>query len=136
MGFVNHIDVEEEISHVARDVQALADSRPQTGLILNIHMCEITARNFDLIDKFPIFHHFKCLPLEDITLLRAPVLAGRAVDAAFTEKGVTLEIFIKRLSLLMSHDSLCLLENSIAMPKLLAHLHVQGILFYRSLTMC
>ena len=54
--------------------------------------------------------------LEDITLLGAPVLAGRAVDAAVKDKVVTLEKSIKRLSLLTSHD---FLKNCIAMSKLL-----------------
>ena len=54
-----------------------------------------------------------------MTLLGAPVLAGRADDAALKDIVVILEKSIKRLSILTSHDSLCLLKNSIAMPKLL-----------------
>ena len=50
LGFVDDIDMEVEVSRVARDVQTIVDSRPQTGLLLNIHKCEITTRNFDTFD--------------------------------------------------------------------------------------
>ena len=59
LGFVDDIDLEGEVSRVARDVQTIVDTRPQTGLLLNIHKCEITTRNLDIIDKFSIFQHFK-----------------------------------------------------------------------------
>ena len=37
MGFVDDIDSEGEVSHVARDVQAIIDSNASTGLTLNSH---------------------------------------------------------------------------------------------------
>ena len=72
-----------------------------------------------MIDKFSIFKDFKRVAAEDLTLLGAPVLEGRAVDNVVKDKIVTLERSIKRLSTLQSDDALCLLKNSIAMPKLL-----------------
>ena len=119
MGFVDDIDSEGEVSHDARDVQAIMDSNASTGLTLNPHKCEITARNFNIVDQFPIFHNFKRIAFEDITLLGAPVLEGRTVDNALKDKIVTLERSITRLSTFQTHDALCLLKNSIAMPKLL-----------------
>ena len=116
MGFVDDIISEGEVSHVTR---AIIDSNASTGLILNPHMCEITARNFNIVDEFPIFNNFKRMALEDITLLRAPVLEGKAVDNALKDKIVTLERSITRLSTLQTHDALYLLKNSIAMRKLL-----------------
>ena len=59
MGFVDDIDSKGEVAHVARDVQAIIDSNASTGLTLNPHKCEITARNFNIVDKFPIFNNFK-----------------------------------------------------------------------------
>ena len=91
MGFVDDIDLEGVVSRVARDVQTIVDSWPQSDLLLNIHKCEITTRNFDIIDNFPIFQQFKMVSLEDMTLLGAPVLAGRAVAAALKAKVVTLK---------------------------------------------
>ena len=119
MGFVDDIDSEGEVWHVARDVQAIIDSNASTGLTLNPNKCEITARNFNIVDKFPILNNFKRIELEDITLLGAPVLEGRAVDNALKDEIVTLERSITRLSTLQTHNALCLLKNSIAMPKLL-----------------
>ena len=72
-----------------------------------------------MIDKFSIFKDFKRVAAEDLTILGAPVLEGRAVDNVLKDKIATFEISIKRLSTLQSHDTLCLLKNSIAMLKLL-----------------
>ena len=57
-----------------------------------------TAKNFDIINKFPVFNQFKMVLLEDMTLLGAPILAERAVDAALKGKTAILEKSIKRLS--------------------------------------
>ena len=111
--------MEGNVACVARDVQATMDSQPLTGLFVNVHKCEITSRNLDIINKFPIFNQFKRVLLEDMTLLGAPILAARAVDAALKEKTTILEKSITRLSLLPSHDAPCLLKNSIGMPKML-----------------
>ena len=59
MGFVDAINLEGEVSSVARDVQAIIDSNPMTQLLLNASECKITAKNFEMIDKFSIFKDFK-----------------------------------------------------------------------------
>ena len=46
MGFVDDINLEGELSSAARDVQAIIDSNPTTGLVLNTRKCKITAKNF------------------------------------------------------------------------------------------
>ena len=79
----------------------------------------MAAKNFDIIDEFAVFKAFKRIAIEDLTLLGAPILEGRAVDNALQDKIATLERSITRLSKLQSHDALCLLKNSLAMPKLL-----------------
>ena len=61
MGFVDDIDLEGEISSVARDVQAIIDSHPSISLLLNAHKYEITSKNFDIIDEFAVFEDFKRL---------------------------------------------------------------------------
>ena len=119
MGFVDDIDLEGEISPVARDVQTIIDSHPLTGLLLNACKCAITAKNFDIIDEFAVFKDFKRIAMEDLTLLGAPILEARAVDNTLQDKIATLERSIIRLSKLQSHDGLCLIKNSLAMPKLL-----------------
>ena len=114
MGFVDNIGLEGEISSVARVVQAIIDSNPLTGLLLNACKCDITAKNFDIIDEFAI----KRVTIEDLTLLAASILEGRAVDKTLQDKIAILERSITRLSKLQSHDALCLLKNSIEMLKL------------------
>ena len=59
MGFVDDINLEGELSSVARDVQAIIHSNSTTELVLNACKCEITARNFEMIDKFSMFKDFK-----------------------------------------------------------------------------
>ena len=82
--FVDGIESEGEISCNARDVQVIIDSRSSTGLILNTHKSEITAKNFDIIDKFPTFKNFKRVALQDMTLLWVPVLKRRATGRTMT----------------------------------------------------
>ena len=119
MSFVDNINLEGELSSVSRDIQAIIDSNPSTGLVLIASKCKITAKNFEMIDKFSIFKDFKRVAAEDLTLLGASILEGRAVDNVPMDKIATLERSIKRLSTLQSHDALCLLKNTIAMLKLL-----------------
>ena len=71
-----------------------------------------------ILDKFFIFKDFKRVAAEDLTLLDAPILEGRAANNALKDKIVTLERWIKRLSTLKSNDALWLFKNSIAMSKL------------------
>ena len=57
--------------------------------------------------------------MEDLTLLGAPILPGRAVDKPLKEKTEKLEKAMSRIHLLQSHDAVTLLLNSISVPKLL-----------------
>ena len=92
MGFVDDINLEGKLSCVARDVQAIIDSNPTTGHVSNARKCEITAKYFEMIDKFSIFKNFKRVAAEDQTILGAPILKGRAVNNVLKNK-----ITIKRL---------------------------------------
>ena len=47
------------MSNVARDIQAIIDSNPMTELVLNASNCEITTKNFEILDKFFIFKDFQ-----------------------------------------------------------------------------
>ena len=68
MGFVDDTNLEGTISQVANDVQLIIDSHQHIGLRLNAHKCEIIAKNFELIDKHPIFKDFKHTAKENMTL--------------------------------------------------------------------
>ena len=65
-----------------------------TALLLNACKCEITAKNFDIIDEFAVIKDFKSIAMEDLTLLGAPILEGRAVDNALQDKIATLIIIM------------------------------------------
>ena len=119
LGFVDDFNLEGKFSDAEKDVQIIIEAQAATGLVLNRHKCEIIANNFDLVDKFPIFDDLKRIYKEDMTLLCAPVLSGRATDKVLQEKISDLDRAIDRLSLLQARDALCLLKNSIAIPKLL-----------------
>ena len=111
--------MEGKISNVAQDVKRIVDTQAKTGLVLNLHKCEIIANNFDLIDQYPVFNQFKRVQKKDMTCLGSPVLPSRAMDRVLQDKIDDLGRAIKRLALLQAHDALCLLKTSIAMPKLL-----------------
>ena len=74
---------------------------------------------FDTIDNFKVFENFRRVAMDDLTLLDATIFRGRAVDKALKDKTATLERSINHLSILPAHDALCLLKNSLAIPKLL-----------------
>ena len=56
---------------------------------------------------------------EDVTLLGAPVLKGKAQDKAIQDKIDDLTRAVERLKHLQAHDALVILKNSLAIPKLL-----------------
>ena len=115
MGFVDDVNLEEKISPIASDVQTIIDSHPSTGLLPNTHNFQITANNLDIVDNFMVFENFRRVAKKYLTLLGE----GRAVDKALYKNTATLEMSIKRLSTLQDHDAFRLLNNSLAMPKLL-----------------
>ena len=71
------------------------------------HMAEIKARA----------PRTKILPLEDLTLLGAPILEASG-EAVLMTKLENLKLMVGRLSVLDAHDQLYLLKNCFALPKL------------------
>ena len=99
-------------------MQRIINAQVKTGLVLNTRKCEIVANDFDLVDKYPVFRDFKRVHKADMTFLDGSVLQSRATDKLLQEKIADLERATKRVALLQAHDALCLLKNSIAIPKL------------------
>ena len=58
-------------------------------------------------------------PLQDASLLGAPIQAGPGVDKALVDKHQHLLLMVSRLSLMPAHSALYLLRNAFAIPKLL-----------------
>ena len=71
------------------------------------------------LEQFQFFKDFIRVPKDDMTLLGAPILQGRALDTALRTKVDELARAINRLKLLRAHDALALLRSSISIPKLL-----------------
>jgi len=69
------------------------------------------------ISRSPVFKQFIRVEKEDMMLLGAPVVRGKAQDTAMQQKIDELDRAVKRLSLLHAHDSLVLLKYSLSMPK-------------------
>ena len=91
LGFVDDTNLESKILHVPNDVQHFIDSHQHTGLHLILHKCEIIANNFELVDQYPILKNFKRIADEDMVLLGAPILEGKAVNTALQAKIEDLE---------------------------------------------
>ena len=66
-----------------------------------------------------IFDGFRQMPPHQLMLWGAPILKEKAIDEALNKKVEAFDRAISRLALLDPHDSLCLLKNSISIPKLL-----------------
>jgi len=84
-----------------------------------VDKCEIITDDFTEINTLAAFNDFIRVNKEDITLLGAPVLKGKAQDKAIQDKIDDLTTGVERLKHLQAHDALVILKNSLAMPKLL-----------------
>jgi len=112
IGFMDDLTLSGDLHTVEKDVTANMDSAAETGLHINQAKCEIIMDDFLLISTSPIFNQFIRVEKEDMMLLGAPVVAGRAQDAAIQQKIEELDTAMKRLSLLHAHDSLALLKTA------------------------
>ena len=119
IGFMDDLTLSGDLHTVEKDVIAIKDSAAETGLQLNQAKCEIIMDDFSLISTSTTFKEFIKVEKEEMMLLGAPVIKGKAQDAAIQQKIDELDRAMKRLSLLHAHDALALLKNSLAMPKLL-----------------
>jgi len=68
--------------------------------------------DFSLISTSPIFKQFITVEKEDMMPRGAPVVSGKAQDAAIQQKIDELDRARKRLSQLHAHDPLVLLKKS------------------------
>jgi hypothetical protein len=103
---------------VAGDVRQISDSSQQLGLRLNVSKCEISTKRIGPNLDFNEFRGFKFIPSADLTLLGAPLMAGRAVETVVGQKLNDLNRAISKLGILDRHDALVLLKNSLSIPRL------------------
>ena len=100
-----------DLHAVERDVTMITESSSETGLQLNVDKCEIITDNFTEINTLATFNDFIRVNKEDITLLGAPVLKGKAQDKATQNKIDDLIRAVERLKHLQAHDALVILKN-------------------------
>ena len=75
--------------------------------------------DFTLISASTTFSQFIRTKKDEMLLLGAPVIKGKAQDTAIRQKIKELDRAVQWLSLLRAHDGLSLMKYSLAMPKLL-----------------
>ena len=97
---------------VEKDVLAITDAAAETGLQLNQAKCEIILDDFTLISASSTFSQFIRTKNDEMLLLGAPVIKGKAQDTVIRQKIEELDRAVQRLSLLRAHDTLSLLKNS------------------------
>ena len=107
----------QEICTLLRKISQRSSS--ETGLRLNVDKCEIITDDFTEISTLATFNDFIRVNKEDMTLLGAPILKGKAQDKAIHDKIDDLTRAVERLKHLQAHDALVILKNSLAIQKLL-----------------
>jgi len=124
IGFMDDLTLSGDLHAVERDITTIMESYSETGLQLNVDKCEIITDNFTKISTLATFNDFIRVNKEDMTLLGAPVLKGKAQDKAIQDKIDDLTRAVERLKHLLAHDALVILKNSLAIPKLLRLLRI------------
>ena len=119
IGFMDDVTLSGDLLTVESDIKTIVESSSETGLCLNMSKCEIIMDDFTQIDASPIFRDFIKVEKDEMTLLGAPVLNGKAQDIAIQHRIDDLSRASERLTHLHAHDALTILKNSLAMPKLL-----------------
>ena len=119
IGYMDDLTLAGPIDQVEHDIRFLEEQAPTYGLQLNRAKCEASARSYDEANKIQTFAEFENVAVEDLTLLGAPLLPGRAVDKSIQKKIKDLDTVITRLEMLHPHDSFTLLRSSLSIPKLL-----------------
>ena len=118
-GYLDDITIGDDVDTIAKDLIKLEQDAAHLGLTLNRSKCEIIAST-DIPTKAL---HARGISLSQCTtktacLLGAPLFKD-GIDQALANKCDELKTMTKRLSLLPAHDSLYLLRNALAIPKLL-----------------
>ena len=102
---------------MSADVELTIKKGTEIGLNLNLAKCElISAKSFTCSSS--VLSSFIRVPLEDSTLLGAPLVVGSALDSMLAERCEELSRAVERLKLIDSHDALILLRSSFSAPKI------------------
>ena len=112
LGYVIDTILERKIPRVAKVVQNirfLSDIR----FYANARRCEIICNNFNFIDQYPIFKDLIRVATEELAILGHPLFEGKVIDKALIAKITDLKRSVERLSLLPTHNEVCLLKMNL-----------------------
>ena len=118
IGFMDDFTLSGQLDTVASDVEMIAKSAKDIGLVFNPTKCEIICFDDKSVDM-EVFKDYTRVRSEDMTLLGAPILKGPAIDKTPSIKVDDLTRVVSRLTQLQAHDGLTLLRNCFSMPTLL-----------------
>ena len=116
IGCMDDLTLSGDLHTLERDITTIMESSSDTDLQLNVDKCEIMTDDFTEISTLATFSDFIRVNKEDMTLLGAPVLKGKAQDKAIQDKIDDLTRAVERLKHLQAHDALVILKNSLAIP--------------------
>ena len=119
VGYLDYVTLGGAAHISASDVEHIKASAEQYGLILNISNSELIAQDPNKVSGFAAFKDFRLIKLEDMSLLGAPIVDNRAMEATLKEKTHLLEKAISTLKELNTHDGLTTLKSSLEISKIM-----------------
>ena len=120
LGYLDDVAMGDDASTVLQDFIDLETAAKQLGLTMNREKCEVVGHTDDTRSLFAA--HGISLPetnASTVILLGAPLSAGQHLDEVLEGKREELRRLARRLELMPSHDSLYLLRNVLAAPRLM-----------------
>ena len=119
IGYLDDITIGGERDKVIGDIKTLQEAAASIGLVLNNAKSEMLGASPDTIAQFRDSSlPFLEVAAGDAVLLGAP-LCAEGVSRVLGERREDLELMASRLKYLPAHDTLYLLKNCLAIPKLL-----------------
>jgi hypothetical protein len=120
LGYLDDVAMADNASVVLADFIHLEATSTQLGLQINRSKCEVIGHTSETRMMFEA--QGVTLPESNsssVILLGAPLFAGQHLDQVMEEKRMELMRLSRRLELMPSHDSLYLLRNVFAAPRLM-----------------
>ena len=120
LGYLDDVAMGDDAPTVLQDFINLETAAEQLGLRMNREKCEVVGHTDDTRLLFAT--HGISLPETSssaVILLGAPLSAGLHLDEVLEDKRQELRRLARRLELMPSHDSLYLLRNVLAAPRLM-----------------
>jgi len=120
LGYLDDVAVGDDASTVIKDFIHLEMTAKHLGLEVKRSKCEVIGHTNETRNMFASFN--VALPETSpstVIFLGAPMSAGQHLDSVLEGKKDELRLLARRLELMPSHDSLFLLRNVMAAPRLM-----------------